>query len=123
MNHVEILTGLLDRNQIVRIVVLPCLCKGLHGYPPVQPLPLNLGWALKPDMNIQATETGIEFRATFQGEPRAVSVPWEALLFAGTIDQFQQLLAERAPKDPAPADLVTGRNGNVVHVDFQKKRA
>lgn len=58
MKPEEFLSALLGRHQIVRIVVLPCMCKGLHGFAPVQPLPLNLGHQLKPDMNISTAPTG-----------------------------------------------------------------
>lgn len=119
MKPEEFLSALLGRHQIVRIVVLPCMCKGLHGFAPVQPLPLNLGHQLKPDMNISAAPTGLDFVASFGGERRAVTVPWEALLFAGTPEQFSQLLAERQPE----AKPVTEVNGNVIHVDFSKKKA
>lgn len=117
MNPTELMNSLLERNLIVPIVVLPCMCQGLHGFPPVQPLKLNLGHTLKPDMLIHVDEKGLDFFASFSGERRKVTVPWEALLFAGRPEDLEKLLAQQPPPSP-----VVERNENVVHVDFSRKR-
>lgn len=114
----SMLDVLLDRHQIVAIVVLPGMCTGLEAFPPEVPLKLNLGHTLKPDMLIRADAAALSFHASFRGVPTRVQVPWAALMFAGTDAALQTLLAERAPARPK----ATGET--VVRVDFKKgKRA
>lgn len=113
----QILESLLTRHDEVPIVVLPCMCVGLDGFPPTQPLLLNLGHALKPDMMIQVDDRQIAFRASFKGVVRAVSVPWPAVLFAGRREDLDELLRQAPPPSP-----VTSKNENVVSVDFRRGR-
>ena|SRR5687768_136833 len=112
----SMLDVLLDRHQIITIVVMPGLCAGLGGFPADVPLKLNLGHTLQPPMAIRTESTGLDFFASFNGAPRTIHVPWPALLFAGTEAALRQLLTD------AERPTVTKREDNVVAVDFAAKR-
>lgn len=106
---------LLERHQVVTIVVMPRACSGLGQFPPDVPLRLNLGHSLRPAMAIRTGAAGLDFSASFSGCPTAVHVPWGGLLFAGTESALRQILT--GPEPAAPV-----REGNVTKVDFSKGR-
>lgn len=116
----SMLDVLLDRHQIIAIVVLPGKCAGLDAFPPEVPLRLNLGHTLKPDMLIRTDAPALSFSASFRGVPTRVQVPWAALMFAGTDAALQTLLETDAPPPARGAAMV--HEGNVVKVDFAKGR-
>lgn len=107
------LDALLDRHQMVTIVVMPGKCIGLARFPKDEPLKLNVGRgaAVTPPMNVTLDAEALEFTASFRGQLQRVTVPWGGLMFAGTEDALRQLLA--GPPAPEPE-----REGNVVKVDF-----
>lgn len=114
----SMLAMLLDRNQQIAIVVLPRMCLGLGQFSD-DPLRLNVGHALSPPMNIRTTPVALEFTASFRGQLTKVTVPWGALLFAGTEAALQKVLTAALDPQPAP---VTERTGNVVKVNFGARR-
>lgn len=114
----SMLDALLDRHPQIAIVVLPRKCLGLGQFPD-DPLRLNVGHGLTPAMNIRTDARALEFTASFRGKLQNVSVPWGALLFAGTEDALQKVLTDALAPEKAPA---TERVGNVVKVDFGARR-
>lgn len=109
--------ALLDRHDQIAIVVLPRKCLGLGQFPD-DPLRLNVGHALSPAMAIAIDSKCLEFTALFGRTPQRVTVPWGALLFAGTEAALSKVLTAALEPEPAP---VAEREGNVVRVDFGRK--
>jgi hypothetical protein len=105
--------ALLDRHQLVTIVVMPGQCIGLARFPKDIPLTLNVGRgdAIQPPMFVKLDSEALEFTACFRGDYQRVTVPWGALMFAGTQDALRQLLAgagaPAAEQPAAPAPVVS----------------
>ncbi len=76
-------TKFLGENTIVTIVVAPERCKGLEDFPAGAPLRIDLSSAFSPPMWPAVSPYGLDFRASFSRQDRAVSVPWGALVWAG----------------------------------------
>jgi hypothetical protein len=124
MNPAQILNDLLGKHALVVLFVYPAACKGLDDFPPNNPLRLNLGYALKPDMGIQTDESGVSFVGSFGGVRRTVVVPWGGLLFAGSEAHFAECVKASLAiqKERSQAAVPKAEPGsNVVHVDFRKK--
>ena len=120
MNPAKILDDLLGKHAQIVVFVYPAACQGLEDFPPDRPLRLNLGHALKPDMCIATDAAGVSFHASFNQVPRAVRVPWEGLLFAGTEAHFAETVkaALAIQKEQAKPKTEQAPGSNVVHVDF-----
>ena len=118
-------TKFLGENTIVTIVVAPERCKGLEDFPAGAPLRIDLSSAFVPPMWPAVSPYGLDFRASFSRQDRAVSVPWGALVWAGVPNlasgakPTQAQVAGAAVPSTAPAV----REGKLIHVNFGKKPA
>ena len=113
----SMLDALLDRHQLVTIVVMPGRCIGLARFPATIPLVLNVGRgaAVTPPMAVRLDSEALEFTASFRGELQRVTVPWGALMFAGTREALQKALDAHAAASPK---AVVADGSNVVRAQF-----
>lgn len=123
-NFNAIMRGLLEKNPVVVLFVLPRECRGLDDFPPDQALRLDVGHAFNaPPMNPQVKPHGLAFNASFRGRSRAVFVPWDGVLFAGSEANYKEVLArslrlQQVARQPKAQDAPPRAPSNVVHVNF-----
>lgn len=121
-DFVAVMRGLLEKNPIVVLFVLPRECRGLEDFPPDQALRIDVGHAYAPPMNPRVTERALEFDASFRGRSRAVVVPWDGVLFAGSPANFAEVMAQSLRLQQVERHAAAqGATCNVVRVDFRKK--
>lgn len=117
-----VMRDLLEKNPVVVMFVLPRECRGLDDFPPDQALRIDVGHAFDaPPMNPRVTERALEFEASFRGRSRAVVVPWDGVLFAGSPANFAEVLAQSLRLQQVARRPAAGATSNVVQVDFRKK--
>lgn len=82
--------ALLTDHAMVVTFVRPRVCTGLDDFAEHDALRLDVGRALVPPMYPAVHPEGLHCYASFGGVTRCVYVPWSAVIWAGSEEQFQR---------------------------------
>jgi stringent starvation protein B len=108
---------LLEMNYTVRTQVDCDLCDGLPNYLSGR-INLDLGLNMPiPIRRLQVTEKGIFADLSFRGQVHDVFLPWE-----GVTGVYAESMGTTSLETEESADPVLETKGNVVSVDFKKRR-